>query len=130
MSDFNPQGGPAPAAAPPRQERRVAAWIGRSVRIEGKIVSKEDLTIDGEVDGSVELKNHNLTVAPGGAINADLLAKTITISGAVTGEVTAIERVDIRATGSVTGNITAPRVVLTEGGFVAGRVETDRPSKG
>src|SRR3970040_2349060 len=88
-------------------QRRVAAWIGKSVRVEGKVISGEDLTIDGDVEGSIEVGNHKLTIGPGAAIKADLLARAITISGAVTGNVRALEKVDLRATRSVDGNISA-----------------------
>jgi cytoskeletal protein CcmA (bactofilin family) len=104
-------------------ERRVAAWIGKAVRVEGKVISSEDLTIDGEVEGSIELGNHSLTIGAGAAIKADLLAKNITISGNVIGNVKATEKVDLRATGSVDGDITAPRFAMAEGATVRGRVE-------
>jgi cytoskeletal protein CcmA (bactofilin family) len=110
-------------AAPPQTERRTVAWIGKGVRIEGKVISKEDLVIDGQVDGSIEVSDHNLSIGASGAIRADLFARRIVISGAVTGNVKAIERVDLQATGSVTGDITAPKFVMAEGAAVAGRVD-------
>ena len=103
-------------------ERRVAAWVGKAVRIEGKVISNEDLTIDGEVEGSIELGGHSLTIGPGASIKADLLAKTVTISGAVKGNVKAVDKVELSATGSVNGNITAPRFVMADGATVAGKV--------
>jgi cytoskeletal protein CcmA (bactofilin family) len=110
-------------AAPPQTERRTVAWIGKGVRIEGKVISKEDLVIDGQVDGSIEVSDHNLSIGASGAIRADLFARRIVISGAVTGNVKALERVDLQATGSVTGDITAPKFVMAEGAAVAGRVD-------
>ena len=121
---------PSPEPAAPTDERRVVAWIGRSVHIEGKVISAEDLNIDGHVDGSVELSGHNLSVGLGGTIRADLLAKSITISGAVTGNVSAQEKVDLRATGSVNGDISAPRLIMADGAIVAGRIDVDGPPKG
>ncbi len=122
---------PSPEPAAPTDERRVVAWIGRSVHIEGKIISAEDLTIDGQVDGSVELDGHNLSIGPGGAIRGDLLAaKSITISGAVTGNVSAQEKVDLRATGSVNGDISARRFIMADGAIVAGRIDVGGPPKG
>src|SRR5438874_8490076 len=96
-------------------ERRVAAWVGKALRVEGRIISNEDLTIDGSVEGSIELGDHSLTIGTGAAVKADLTAKTITISGAVTGTVRATEKVDLRKTGSIEGNINAPRFVMAEG---------------
>lgn len=107
----------------PAPERRMTAWIGKAVRVEGKVISAEDLTIDGNVEGSIELGNHSLTIGADAAVKADLLAKTITISGVVVGNVRASERVDLRSTGSVTGDISAPRFVMADGATVAGKVE-------
>jgi cytoskeletal protein CcmA (bactofilin family) len=112
---------PVPPAAP-ASERRVTAWIGKSVRVEGKVISAEDLTIDGDVEGSIELGDHSLTIGPGSAIKADLVAKTITISGAVVGNVKASERVELHAAGSVQGDITTPRFLMADGATVSGKV--------
>jgi cytoskeletal protein CcmA (bactofilin family) len=107
----------------PLNERRLAAWIGRSVRVEGKVISDEDLTIDGHVEGSIELGNHSLTIGPDATIRADLVAKVVTISGAVTGSVRATEQLNVRETGSVAGDIIAPRFVMAEGAIITGRVD-------
>jgi cytoskeletal protein CcmA (bactofilin family) len=111
----------APASA--GAERRVAGWIGKAVRVEGRVVSSEDLTIDGDVEGAIELGNNSLTIGLGAEIKADLSAKTIVINGAVTGNVTASERVDLRGTGSVEGNLSAPRLFMADGATVNGNVE-------
>jgi cytoskeletal protein CcmA (bactofilin family) len=104
-------------------ERRVSAWIGKAVRVEGKVTSTEDLTIDGEVEGSIELGGHSLVIGPGASIKANLVAKTVTISGAITGNVKATEKVDLRDTGSIEGNVIAPRFVMADGATVRGKVE-------
>jgi cytoskeletal protein CcmA (bactofilin family) len=104
------------------QERRTIAWIGKAVRVEGKVISGEDLTIDGDIVGSIELGGHSLTIGEDAQIKADLLAKIVTISGKVTGNVKAVEKVELRATGSVEGDITAPRFVMAEGAVVLGKV--------
>ena len=104
-------------------ERRMVAWIGKAVRVEGKVIGGEDLTIDGDVEGSIELGNHDLTIGEGATIKADLLAKTVTISGRVTGNVRAMEKLDLRATGSVQGDITAPRFAMADGAVVMGKVQ-------
>jgi cytoskeletal protein CcmA (bactofilin family) len=107
----------------PGTERRVIAWIGKAVRIEGKVTSAEDLTIDGHIEGSIELGGHSLTIGEEARIKADLLVKTVTISGKVTGNIKALEKVDLRATGSVDGNITAPRFAMADGATVTGKVQ-------
>ncbi len=104
-------------------ERRLAGWIGRSIRVEGKVISTEDLTIDGHVKGSIKLGDHSLTIGPTAAIIADLVAKNVTISGAVTGNVRTREQLDVRATGSVVGDIVAPRLVMAEGAVITGQVD-------
>ena len=77
----------------PMDERRTAAWIGKALRIEGRIVSAETLNIDGSVEGTIEVGDHNLNIGPGAAVKADLIAKTVSISGEVTGNVMASEKV-------------------------------------
>jgi cytoskeletal protein CcmA (bactofilin family) len=104
-------------------ERRMVAWIGKAVRVEGKVISEEDLTIDGDVQGSIELGGHSLTIGQDARVRADLVAKTVTISGKVSGNIKAVEKVDLRATGSVDGNITAPRFVMADGATVLGKVQ-------
>jgi cytoskeletal protein CcmA (bactofilin family) len=115
---------------PSTDERRVAAWIGRALRIEGKIVSQEDLTIDGQVDGTIEVGEHTLTIGPGAEVKADLIAKAITISGVVTGNVTASTKVDLRPTASVDGDIRTPRLAMADGATVRGNVDANTRPKG
>ena len=110
----------------PLDERRVAAWIGKSVVIKGNITCAQDLTIEGQVEGTIELSDHSLIIGAGASVTADLVGKSITISGRVSGNVTATDKVDLRATGTVTGNISAPRLVMAEGAFVMGRVDAGR----
>jgi cytoskeletal protein CcmA (bactofilin family) len=107
----------------PAAERRITAWIGKAVRVEGKVISAEDLTIDGDVEGSIELGGHSLTIGQDATIKADLLAKIVTISGKVTGNIRAVEKVDLRSTGAVSGDITAPRFVMADGATVLGKVQ-------
>ena len=107
-------------------ERRVSAWIGTALVVHGKVISSQDLTIDGKVEGTIELGDHGLTIGSGAEIKADLVAQTITISGAVTGNVTATAVVDLRATGSVDGDITTPRLVMADGAVIKGKVDANR----
>jgi cytoskeletal protein CcmA (bactofilin family) len=113
----------------PMDERRTAAWIGKALRIEGRIVSTETLNIDGSVEGTIEVGDHNLNIGPGAAVKADLIAKTVTISGAVTGNVMASEKVNLQPTGSVDGDITTPRLVMADGAVIKGRVEAQGDRK-
>jgi cytoskeletal protein CcmA (bactofilin family) len=108
---------------PPFDERRTSAWIGKALRIEGRIASRENLTIDGEVKGTIELGEHSLLIGVGAAVTADLLAKTITISGAVTGNIIATDQVNLQTTGSVDGDISAPRLLMADGAMIRGKVD-------
>lgn len=109
---------------PAAGERRVAAWIGKSLFVRGDVVSSEDLVIDGTFEGTIEVGDHALTIGPAADVKADLVAKTITIHGAVTGNVTARERLDLRANASVNGNVRAPRFAMADGALLRGSVES------
>ena len=111
------------SSKPAVDERRMSAWIGTALTVQGRVISNQDLTIDGKVEGTIELGNHGLTIGSGAEIKADLVAQTITISGAVTGNVTASSSVDLRATGSVDGDITTPRLIMADGAVIRGRVD-------
>jgi cytoskeletal protein CcmA (bactofilin family) len=99
-------------------------WVGKSVVFKGELVSSEDMSIDGRVEGTVDVRDHTLTVGPDAEIHANISAKTITIHGAVTGSIKASDKVDIRETGKVDGDITAPRVAMAEGADLHGRIDT------
>src|SRR3982750_3575618 len=103
-------------------EKRVTAWIGQGVVVEGRITSAQDLRIDGKVDGTIEVGDHGLIIGASAEVKANLVARSMTISGTITGNITASERVDLNATGSVTGDITAPRLVMADGAVVPGKV--------
>jgi cytoskeletal protein CcmA (bactofilin family) len=91
--------------------------------ITGEITGAEDLTIEGQVVGSIRLGEHALTVAPGAAVQAEIVARRVTIQGSVNGRVFG-ETVDIHATGSLEGDIVTPRIVMADGAHFKGRVET------
>jgi cytoskeletal protein CcmA (bactofilin family) len=122
------QHNPSPEPRAVVDERRVSAWIGTALIVQGKVISAQDLTIDGKVEGTIELGDHGLTIGPDAEIKANLIAKTIMISGAVTGNVTATDRVDLKATGSVDGDIVAPRFAMAEGAVIKGRVAAEGKS--
>jgi cytoskeletal protein CcmA (bactofilin family) len=110
-------------------ERRMAAWIGKSVIVKGDVVCSEDLTIDGQVEGTIEVGAHNLTIGVSAIVHAELVARTIVISGTVTGNVTATERIDLRATGSIEGDVQTPRFAMAEGATMSGHVDTGMGGK-
>ena len=116
--------GPATATRPLDDERRVVAWVGQSVVFKGDLRSAEDMTIDGRVEGTIDLRDHGLTIGPHAKIQANIVAKTVTIRGAVTGSITASDKVVVSEAGSVEGDITSPRLALADGAVLRGRVDT------
>jgi cytoskeletal protein CcmA (bactofilin family) len=100
--------------------------IGKSVVIKGELNGSEDLTIEGQVEGKIELRQNVLTIGPNGRIKAQVFAKSVIILGEVTGNVTASEKVDIRDNGSVDGDITAPRVAIAEGAHFRGSIDMQK----
>jgi len=106
-----------------RGQGRDVVNIGKSVVIKGELNGSEDLTIEGQVEGKIELRENVLTIGPNGKIKAQLFAKSIVILGEVIGNVVATEKVDIRENGSVEGDITSPRVAIAEGAHCRGSVD-------
>ena len=100
--------------------------IGKSVVIKGELNGSEDLTIEGHVEGTIQLKDHVLTIGPNGRIKAQVFAKSVIVLGEVTGNVTASDKVDIRDNGSVDGDIVSPRVAIAEGAHFRGSVDMQR----
>ena len=111
-------------------ERRVVAWVGKSVVFKGELSSSEDMTIDGRVEGTINVRNHTLIIGPDADIRADITAATVTIFGAVHGSITARDKVDVRHTGSVEGNITSAKLAVVEGAVLKGRVDTKMATTG
>ena len=100
--------------------------IGKSVVIKGESNGSEDLTIEGHVEGTIQVRDHVLTIGPNGRIKAQVFAKSVIVLGEVTGNVTASDKVDIRDNGSVDGDIIAQRVAIAEGAHFRGSVDMQR----
>ena len=111
---------------PLRGMEKTTVNIGKSVVIKGELNGSEDLTIEGQVDGKIELRQNVLTIGPNGRIKAQVFAKSVVILGEVTGNVTATEKVDIRDNGSVDGDIAAPRVAIAEGAHFRGSIDMQK----
>ncbi len=102
------------------------AHIGKSVLIKGELSGNEDLYIDGEIEGTVELKDHNLTVGPNGRVKANLHAKEITVLGKVQGNVRATDKLEIRKSGSLVGDIVTARITIEDGAYFKGSIDIQR----
>jgi cytoskeletal protein CcmA (bactofilin family) len=111
------------------QTARDVVNIGKSVVIKGELNGSEDLTIEGHVEGKIELKDHVLTIGPNGKIRAEVFAKAVIVLGEVVGNVTATEKVDIRDAGSVDGDIVSPRVAIAEGAHFRGSVDMQQAGR-
>jgi cytoskeletal protein CcmA (bactofilin family) len=118
-----PVGAPRPAA---NKFERDAVNIGKSVVIKGELSGSEDLTIEGQVEGKIELRGNVLTIGPNGKIKAQVFAKAVIVLGEVIGNVTASEKVDIRDNGSVDGDLISPRVAIAEGAHFRGSIDMQR----
>jgi cytoskeletal protein CcmA (bactofilin family) len=105
------------------------ASIGKSIVINGELSGSEDLTIEGRVDGKIELKDHVLTVGPNGRIKAQVSAKAVVVLGQVTGNLNATEKVDIKENGSVEGDIVAPRVAIADGSHFRGSIDMQKKAE-
>lgn len=132
-----------PAAAEPKKEAtpmstmpgrsfeteapRGGALIGKSVVMKGQLISREDLTIDGEIEGTVELQEHRLTVGPNGRLQANVKAREIVVQGTIHGNVDASERIEIRKDAKVVGDIKTARIVIEDGAFLKGNIDIIKP---
>ena len=99
--------------------------IGPSIKIKGEVTGDEDLLIQGKVEGTINLNDHEVSVGQSGQVAADIQAKTIRIEGEVTGDISGNENVVISKSGNVRGNIVAPRVTLEDGAIFKGSIDMD-----
>jgi cytoskeletal protein CcmA (bactofilin family) len=125
-----PNGGtPAPAAAPRMSYSGGSgtAVLGRSVTVKGQIVSEEDLVIDGDVEGTVEVRDHRLTLGPNGKLRASMVkAKEIVIQGSLNGNVEAKDKVYIRKDATLVGDIQTAGIVIEDGAYFKGGIDITR----
>ena len=98
------------------------ANIGKSLRIKGDVEGDEDTVIEGRVEGRVTLKNHHLTVGANGYVQGEVSGKQVTVIGKVSGNVVASERIEIRETGQIQGDLISPRLAVAEGALINGAI--------
>ena len=99
-----------------------AATLGRSVAVKGELIGSEDLTVDGRLEGSIDLPDHALTIGPNATIHARIAANVVTVFGSVVGDITARETI-IRVGASVQGNLVCARLALQDGAHFCGKVK-------
>ena len=122
----NPPAVPPPApiagtASAPRGER--PTHISKTLYLKGTITGSEDLFVDGKLEGSVELPNNSITVGVNGQVQANVTAREVVILGKLNGNVTAADRVEIRAQGALTGDVSAARISIEDGAFFKGGID-------
>ncbi len=103
--------------------------IGKSVIIKGELSGSEDLTIEGQVEGKIELRQNLLTIGPNAKIKAQVFAKTVVVEGQVHGNISASERIDIRDKGSVEGDLSSPRVAIADGAHFRGSIDMQQAAR-
>ena len=99
------------------------AQIGKSVVVKGELSGSEDLYVDGQVEGSIALKGNSLTVGPNGLVKASVDAKGVVVQGKLEGNIQASDRVELRKSAIVTGDITTQRISIEEGAYLKGKVD-------
>jgi cytoskeletal protein CcmA (bactofilin family) len=105
------------------------AQIGKSVVIKGELSGSEDLYVDGQVQGSIALKGNSLTIGPNGQLKASVEAKGVVVQGKLEGNIQASDRVELRKSAIVNGDINTQRISIEEGAFLKGKVEINRDTK-
>jgi cytoskeletal protein CcmA (bactofilin family) len=124
---------PAPAASPLDSSNRAGvaagdqATISKGLFIKGEITGSESLFIDGKVEGSINLNGNRVTVGRNGQVAASITAREVVVLGKVRGNVTAADRVDIRAEGALTGDVAAARISIEDGAFFKGGIDIRKP---
>lgn len=119
-----------PARVHRQTESRTASMaIGASIHIKGDVTGDEDLVIQGHVEGTINLKGHNVTISKSGKVRANIQARQIVVEGKLDGDMSGEEKVVIRETGNVHGNIVSPRVTLEDGALFKGSIEMEPDQK-
>jgi cytoskeletal protein CcmA (bactofilin family) len=109
------------------ESRGGSATIGKAVKVVGQIYSKEDLFVDGEVEGTVEALEHKLTIGPHGNLKAGTKAREVAVLGSVQGDVEATDKIEIRKDAKVIGNIKTARIIIEDGAYFKGAIDLVKP---
>jgi cytoskeletal protein CcmA (bactofilin family) len=107
---------------------KVVASIGKSLHVKGELSGQEDLAIEGKVEGKIVLKGQNVTIGQTGRVSGEIHAKAVVVAGLLNGDIVAEEMVEVAATGTMMGDIRAPRVVLADGAKFKGSIDMDAKS--
>ena len=127
--DSDPSNDVTPTSESSQPSTGKRAHIGRSMVVTGTLAGNENLTIDGQVEGTIKLPEHSLTVGLTGKVKAEIRAKTVIVLGQVTGNITATEKIELHEKSQVEGDIATPRVVIAQGAHFRGRIDTQGAEK-
>lgn len=116
-----------PARAGESEAARAGARIGKSVMIKGQIFGREDLYVDGEVEGTLEVPEHRVTIGPNGKLRASIKAREVVIGGSIQGNIEASDKIDIRKDARLVGDIRTARIVIEDGAYFKGSIDIQRP---
>ena len=106
------------------------ATIGKAVKVVGQIFSKEDLYVDGDLEGSVEALEHKLTIGPNGTVHAGIKAREVLALGTIHGNVEAAEKIEIRKDAKLVGDIRTARIIIEDGAYFKGSIDIVKPEPG
>jgi cytoskeletal protein CcmA (bactofilin family) len=106
---------------------RGAASIGKAVKVNGQIKSQEDLYVDGDVEGTIELMQHKLTIGPNGKVHAAVKAREVVVLGSIQGNVEASDRIEIRKDAKLVGDIKTARIIIEDGAYFKGSIDIVKP---
>jgi cytoskeletal protein CcmA (bactofilin family) len=109
--------------------RADVAHIGKSVLVKGELSGSEDLYLDGEVEGSIDLQEHNLTIGPHGRVRANVKAKDVIVHGKVDGNIHGTDRVELKRSAVLVGDISTQRIVIEDGAFFKGAIDIKKDAK-
>jgi cytoskeletal protein CcmA (bactofilin family) len=104
-----------------------SATIGKAVKIVGQIYSKEDLYVDGDLEGTVEALEHRLTIGPNGSLHASIKAREVVALGTIQGNVEATEKIEIRKDAKLVGDIKTARIIIEDGAYFKGSIDIVKP---
>jgi len=111
----------------PDSDPRNTATIGKAVKVNGQIFTKEDLYVDGDVEGTIESQDNKVTIGPNGRVQAGIRAREVVILGQVQGNVEAADKVDIRKDAKLVGDIVSARISIEDGALFKGSIDIRKP---
>jgi cytoskeletal protein CcmA (bactofilin family) len=118
-----------PRQTPTNVSGQPASVLGRSIALKGELTGKEDLVVEGQFEGTIDVAEHTVTVGAQGQVKSEIRARHVVVHGSVTGKVTAREKIDIRRTGNVTGDLVSAGVAIEDGAYFKGSIEILREGR-